>query len=166
MGLDMHLYSYPKIEGMNLAEIRSADIHLGELEKEKGIIYGKVKDHIKHFEELDFIRRSLRTEIATWRKANQIHHWFVETVQNGKDDMCSYEVSKDNLQELYNVCKNVLSNRNSPHLELPTRPGPFFGSTSYDDFYYWEVDRTKAILEDLLKNFNFETHNMLYCADW
>ena len=166
MGLDMHLYSFPRIEGMNLAEIRSADIHLSELEAEKGAIYEKIKDHIKHFEELDFSWRCLRTEIAAWRKANQIHHWFVETVQNGKDDMCSYEVSKENLQDLYTSCVNVLLKRKTPHNELPTRTGPFFGSTSYDDYYYWEVDRTKTILENLLKNFNFETHYMVYCADW
>lgn len=166
MGLDMHLYSFPKIEGMNLAEIRSADIHLSELEAEKGAIYEKIKNHIKHFEELDFSWRSLRTEIVTWRKANQIHHWFVKFVQNGKDDMCSYEVSKEHLQELYNSCVNVLLKRKAPHNELPTRTDPFFGSTSYDDYYNWEVDRTKTILENLLENFNFETHYLVYCADW
>ena len=166
MGLDMHLYSYPKIDGMNLADVRSADMFLSEVEAERGIIYEKVKAHIKHFEELDFSWRCLRTEIANWRKANQIHHWFVVTVQNGKDDMCSYEVSKGNLQNLYDSCVNVLLKKNTPHKELPTRPGPFFGSTYYDDFYYWEVDRTKTILENLLKNFKFETHYMVYCADW
>lgn len=166
MGLDMHLYSFPRIEGMNLDEIRSADIHLSELEVEKGAIYEKIKDYIKRFEELDFSWCCIRAEIATWRKANQIHHWFVETVQNGKDDMCSYEVSKENLQDLYTSCVNVLLKRKTPHNELPTRTGPFFGSTSYDDYYYWEVDRTKTILENLLKNFNFETHYMVYCADW
>jgi hypothetical protein len=166
MGLDMHLYSFPKIEGMNLAEVRSADIHLRELEKENGAIYEKIKEHIKHFEEFDFSWRGLRTEIATWRKANQIHHWFVETVQNGKDDMCSYEVSKEQLQELYNACVNVLLNRKISHKVLPTRPGPFFGSTSYDQYYYWKIERTKTIIENLLINFNFETHYMLYCADW
>lgn len=161
----MHLYSFPKIDGMNLAEIRCADIHLSELEEEKGKLYDKIKVYIKHFEELGFSWRSLRTEVAVWRKANQIHHWFVENVQNGNDDMCSYEVSKENLQELYNSCVNVMK-RKTPHNELPTRTGPFFGSTSYDNYYYWEVDRTKTILENLLKNFNFETHYMVYCADW
>ena len=30
----------------------------------------------------------LLTEAAYWRKANQIHNWFVENIQDGEDD-CS-----------------------------------------------------------------------------
>ena len=32
-------------------------------------------------------------QIIQWRKANQIHSWFVENVQSGKDDCGMYYVS-------------------------------------------------------------------------
>ena len=49
-------------------------------------------------------------EVGYWRKANQIHNWFVENVQDGVDD-CGYhnEVTKEDLEELLNICEIVLS---------------------------------------------------------
>ena len=50
-------------------------------------------------------------EIGYWRKANAIHNWFVEHVQNGIDD-CKYhnEVTKEILEELLDTCMTVLKN--------------------------------------------------------
>lgn len=47
-------------------------------------------------------------EVAYWRKANQIHNWFVENVQDGIDDCGYYEVSKQELQGLLADCRDVL----------------------------------------------------------
>lgn len=49
-------------------------------------------------------------EVGYWRKANQIHNWFVENVQDGVDD-CDYhnEVTKETLEELLDVCERVLA---------------------------------------------------------
>lgn len=46
-------------------------------------------------------------EIAYWRKANQIHNWFVKNVQHGRDDCGSYEVTPDRLEDLLATCKEV-----------------------------------------------------------
>ena len=46
-------------------------------------------------------------EIATWRKANQIHKWFVDNIQDGEDDCKKYYVPDEKLEELLNVCKIV-----------------------------------------------------------
>ena len=51
----------------------------------------------------------IEEDVAYWRKANQIHNWFVENVQDGKDDGDEYDVSKEQLQELVNVCKKVVA---------------------------------------------------------
>lgn len=53
----------------------------------------------------------LNEEIGYWRKANQIHNWFVKNVQNGIDD-CEYhsEVTKELLKELLATCQVVLNN--------------------------------------------------------
>lgn len=49
-------------------------------------------------------------EVAYWRKANQIHNWFVQNVQEGVDDCNYYEVSKDNLERLLKICRVVKEN--------------------------------------------------------
>jgi hypothetical protein len=48
-------------------------------------------------------------EIAYWRKANQIHKFMVERVQDGNDDCREYYVPIKVLRELVDVCKQVLS---------------------------------------------------------
>ena len=49
-------------------------------------------------------------QVGYWRKANHIHQWFVDNIQNGIDD-CSYhdEVTKEKLEKLLDVCQKVLS---------------------------------------------------------
>jgi hypothetical protein len=166
MGLDMYLRSLPKVEGMELVEILMADANLHKHEEENSEIYHKIKKHIKHFNEFDRSWRSLFTEIAYWRKANQIHHWFVESVQGGQDDMSHYEVSRDQILALHDRCVEILDKKTSPDDVLPTWPGPFFGDISYNRYYFHEIDRTKSILADLLENFDFETRYILYHANW
>ena len=167
MGLDMYLYSAPKIDGMNLQEVLVANGRLSELKEEQNEIYVRVKPYIKDFEEFDYSWSSLVEEVAYWRKANQIHNWFVENIHNGIDDPCfTQEVTNETLNDLYNLCLNVLTRKDHPAGILPARPGCFFGSTEYDDFYYNEIDQTQSILASLLKNFNFETHYLLYQCSW
>lgn len=167
MGLDMYLMSVPKIEGMDLDDVLMASGHLSTLEEEKNEVYEKVKPHIKHFEEFGTSWFSLLEEVAYWRKANQIHNWFVENINNGIDEPCfTQEVTKEKLNDLYNVCLQILTKKADPYDILPTRPGCFFGSTAYDDFYYYVTDQTKSTLENLLKNINFETHYLIYQCSW
>jgi hypothetical protein len=45
---------------------------------------------------------------AYWRKANHIHKWFVDNVQDGNDDCETYYVPKEKLLELLGVCQNVI----------------------------------------------------------
>lgn len=45
---------------------------------------------------------------VTWRKANAIHKWFVDHVQNGNDDCGDYPVSVEELALLHDTCKTVL----------------------------------------------------------
>lgn len=46
--------------------------------------------------------------VAEWRKANQIHKWFVDHVQDGRDDCGTYEVEVEQLQELLDTVNKVL----------------------------------------------------------
>src|SRR5437764_1408196 len=47
-------------------------------------------------------------EVAYWRKANQIHKWFVDNVQGGRDDCREYYVSPEQLKELLDTVNTVL----------------------------------------------------------
>ena len=44
---------------------------------------------------------------AYWRKANQIHNWFVQNVQGGVDECQPSDVSIEQLRELVEICKKV-----------------------------------------------------------
>ena len=45
--------------------------------------------------------------VAYWRKANAIHKWFVDNVQNGTDDCGKYRVTVDQLKQLVKACKDI-----------------------------------------------------------
>ena len=52
---------------------------------------------------------SIMEQVGYWRKANQIHNWFIENVQDGEDD-CDYhnECTREILEDLLRTCKIVL----------------------------------------------------------
>lgn len=52
--------------------------------------------------------KTIFEQIGYWRKANHIHKWFVDNVQNGVDECDTYEVTKEQLEDLLNVCRKVL----------------------------------------------------------
>lgn len=87
---------------------------------------------------------------AYWRKANQIHLWFVNNVQEGKDDCGAYYVSRDQLLELIGLCKQVQVDEKRAMELLPSRSGFFFGSTEYDEYYMHDINSTVIQLERAL----------------
>lgn len=90
-------------------------------------------------------------EVGYWRKANQIHRWFVKYVQNGEDDCRAYYVSKEDLASLLEACYEAKDNPDEAHEILPTQEGFFFGSTDYDEDYMDQIQHTIDIIEPLLK---------------
>lgn len=92
-------------------------------------------------------------EVGYWRKANHIHKWFVENVQDGKDDCGEYCVSVEQLKKLLDDCKAVLEKKDKRGAKktakevLPTQEGFFFGSTDYDEGYWQDIQDTIEILE-------------------
>jgi hypothetical protein len=97
--------------------------------------------------------KEIIVEAAYWRKANEIHSWFVTNVQNGEDDCGNYHVERSQLQELLKICVMVdMDHAKAPGL-LPTQGGFFFGSTEYDKWYFDGVKETVATLTKVLKAF-------------
>lgn len=48
-------------------------------------------------------------EVMRWHKANHIHFWFVENVQDGEDDCGTYYIGWDKLRELQVLCEKVIA---------------------------------------------------------
>jgi hypothetical protein len=82
--------------------------------------------------------------IATWRKANQIHRWFVENVQDGVDECQKAYVPTEKIAELLRIVTQVLEAKDKGlALDLlPPADGGFFfgqyGPEAVDDEWYWE----------------------------
>jgi len=108
----------------------------------------------KHGEQVSHIKPKRVTyvieEVGYWRKANHIHNWFVENVQDGKDDCRDYWVNKSDLEKLLDVCKQIVEDPSKAEELLPTCSGFFFGSTEYDEYYMKDIQRTISIVEEVL----------------
>lgn len=135
MGLDMFLDRKVQFRGYGHANKASVSIN-----SENG------ESKVIAFEQL----REINQRVNYWRKANAIHAWFVDNVQNGEDNCGIYNVSVEQLTELRDTCEKVLKNPELAMLLLPPRAGFFFGSTDVDEGYREDVyDTLQAIDKEL-----------------
>lgn len=93
---------------------------------------------------------TVEIEVAYWRKANQIHQWFVDNVQGGIDECQHSSVSITQLTVLRDLCRTVLADRNKAASELPTQSGFFFGPTDYETYYWQDLEETDVALTKLI----------------
>ncbi len=136
----------------------------------------------------------IEERLGYWRKANAIHRWFVNNVQNGEDDCGTYYVDIEKMEELLGICKtlvtglvledgkinngySIIGGERIDNLEdgktiknpeladelLPTGSGFFFGSTSYDEYYYQDILDTVSMLEECLSDTSGEYY---YHSSW
>ena len=101
-------------------------------------------------------------EFAYWRKANMIHNWFVENVQEGVDNCAQYYVDYQQLVELYKICVGIkeLFEQYGATKEfeklakevLPTTEGFFFGNYEYAEEYMTDIESTIEQLKDISKD--------------
>lgn len=110
---------------------------------------------------------TLEMIVLYWRKANAIHKWFVDNVQDGKDDCGVYSVDVTQLEKLLKLCKQVKDNpKDAPEL-LPTCSGFFFGATEYDKGYMSEIEYTIKSLEKIIKEHEKEVDTWFtYRSSW
>ncbi len=169
MGLDMYLDRYPRFGSTTPQEISNIADYLGWLERpeeyknstlkkwcginRKDLPAKKVIDHyrplyVTHYPAWDTEHKHgwkrISEPVGYWRKANAIHRWFVENVQDGEDD-CDYhrEVTAEDLEELRDLCIEVVTG-------CPLIVGKIQNG--------WTFDGTKEIpnMEDGLKVMNPE----------
>ena len=124
-------------------------------------------------------------ELMYWRKANQIHNWFVQNCQNGVDDCEQYAITVNDLMKLKELCEKILTMTEKRKAmrytsysatekeevdilyltpegveyateHLPSRSGFFFGSTEYDDWYVMGLENTVEQINDAIDCLNCE----------
>jgi len=154
MGLDMYLRK--KIYIGNKYREKDKMIRVYVPENQEGVLFPTEK--INH-EKVAFITE----EIGYWRKANSIHRWFVDNVQNGNDDCGEYCVPIEKLKELLDIVNKVLEKPSSGKTLLPCINGFFFGSTDYDKWYVEDLKYTKKILEEAIEDGKGDIY---YTSSW
>ena len=108
---------------------------------------------------------NIEEEVGYWRKANQIHRWFVENIQGGVDDCREYSVSKSELETLRNICKEVSNDHSKADELLPAASGFFFGSTEYNEWYFDGVEGTIEMLDKIISETN-PNQDIYYSSSW
>tara|TARA_B100000424_G_scaffold249866_1_gene224130 strand:+ start:72 stop:623 length:552 start_codon:yes stop_codon:yes gene_type:complete len=161
MGLDMYLEgSFSKRAYVQPTDQQYADMREGKevtVERSQALIdaleaTGLQNAPIEHeWNHLTYV-----FPIWTWRKANQIHKWFVDNCQEGDDNCQRHYVSRENLEELLEIINTILEIKDSTEKItkakelLPTDiEGCFFGSEEYDDWYFENLEDTKKVLDKL-----------------
>jgi len=144
MGLDMYLSAKKYLWSFN-----DADTQVAKEIQEKINVQRRVKE--------------VSIEAMYWRKANQIHGWFVDNVQDGIDECKPHHVTREELEKLLQTCRAALDQKDST--VLPPQAGFFFGDTEVNDDYWNDIRRTAAEIETLLAELD-DTWEFEYCASW
>lgn len=123
---------------------------------------------------------SITLTLGYWRKANAVHKWFVDNVQDGVDECQKSTVTVEQLTTLRDLCREVLASlkmtegmvhvgtqlapEHKEHYEpgeiprdsrvarekLPTTSGFFFGGTDYDQWYKDDLEHTVKVCERVI----------------
>jgi hypothetical protein len=126
------------------------------------------------------VSRKTLYEVGYWRKANQIHNWFMENCAprdydgDPVDDCRPIEVSVEQLEDLLKLCKRVLADHSLASTLLPTKSGFFFGTTEYDEYYFKDLEDTIEIIEPVIefmhnikdKCKSNDWYDVVYTASW
>jgi chaperonin cofactor prefoldin len=153
MGLDMYLTKRHYVKNWNF---------MGDEEKHQVT----VKKNNKARKDIDSSKiTGIIEDVMYWRKANEIHSWFVNNVQDGNDNCQESYVSQEQLRELLKDINDVLLDHNKADDLLPTQGGFFFGGTEYNESYFQELEETKTMLEKELTTEGNQA-DYYYRASW
>jgi hypothetical protein len=166
MGLDMYLNVSERIDSHDYHRdynevTRTENSRYTNVIEAAGI---KVKDNIASSVAVEY------TAIY-WRKANQIHGWFVNELADGVDECQRIRVSRNDLVSLHNICSQLIDTRSTELATelLPPTPGFFFGTYEIDEYYWQDVEETHKQLTELLDEITEENkwnYSIEYQASW
>ena len=134
--------------------------------------------------------KSINMEVAYWRKANAIHQWFVNNVQDGVDDCKEYYVTREQLAQLVQECKEDMEyldtcpkvenevagygqtwtetvyEADESQLNLTPQSGFFFGSTELDEGFYQDLKDTVEMITPELEDEESMWDDYYYQSSW
>lgn len=147
MGLDMYLYVQKYVSRMDYANV-------------DGTVVAAIRPDFQAMTELlgtdtlirqdDWTGYTIEVPVGYWRKANAIHGWITTFCADGEDNCQRIYISRENAQELVDLCKQAIRVKEEAPEILPTTSGFFFGSTEYDEWYFQDLQHTIDIFEPLL----------------
>lgn len=160
MGLDMYLSKRTYVKNWN---------YMKPEERHTITVTGPQAATIKP-ERISYIEE----QVGYWRKANAIHQWFVDHCQDGVDDCRNAYVSREQLAELRDLCRSLMSAyETDPEAataragtELPPQSGFFFGSTDTDDGYWQDLRETANLLTAALDENGDGWGEFQYHSSW
>lgn len=160
MGLDMYLRAQRYVSGWEFVEEAERNAFTSLVE-----MYGMsefVTDASPHAY-VEFC-------IGYWRKANQIHAWFVEQCQGGRDECQEAHVEIEKLKQLGSLCEQALASHSVgvARAKLPPKQGFFFGGYDIDEWYWDNLKSTVAIIEKAVKLYERpdEYWSFIYQSSW
>jgi len=151
MGLDMYLEKRTDVRRWNF---QKEEEQFEVVVKKGGVTYPKINP--KNV-------TTIVEEVGYWRKANQIHRWFVENVQDNVDNCGEYFVPKSSLEKLLELCLAVKLNPEQAETLLPTGSGFFFGGKEYDEWYFNDIETTIEVLKEALSD---DDASYYYSSSW
>lgn len=165
MGLDMYLSArkyVDKIDWSVLDRQDESDYAAATYPQWNNIVEAAGMSNIADKNDIYGVHVSVNA--AYWRKANQIHKWFVDNVQDGEDNCQEYYVSHSQLKELLATAQQALFKKDPS--ELPPSAGFFFGSYDIDEYYWGQIKNTIKQLSKLTELPNFRDLSFYYQSSW
>ena len=159
MGLDMYLDRSKVVDGIKIWELNP-----DEVKQSDPVLHKKLKEYEYTKGGADYTWQSYSGRVGYWRKANHIHKWFVDNVQNYMDDCEEYFVSKEELKKLRETCiKAIVLYNNGEwgelHKLMPLSP------IKHDEWYSKALGETIVELEKEL-NIENNTADYYYSSSW
>jgi len=154
MGLDMYLSAEKFVSGYD----HNKDEKFAKILD----IMSVVREDVENF-------ATVNITVGYWRKANAVHNWFVQNVQNGVDECQRSYVSPSKLMELRDAAQAALDKLNNGDDEgaieiLTPTAGFFFGSTDVNEHYKRDLVETIKIVDKCVQKFH--GYDIYYQASW
>lgn len=159
MGLDMYLEAEVYLSGL-WQHVRNADNDKARAEVAATNAVIEASGLTPLYEDGGGVE--VKCVVAYWRKANQIHNWFVTHCQDGVDNCLPHYVEREQLAQLRELCNTILQGWNKDgqpmeemraviEEELPPTEGFFFGSTGVDEWYRKDLESTIRQIDKVLE---------------
>ena len=132
MGLDMYLSAKKYLWSLN-----DEDKHLQEAINELIDLEPTMRSR---FRGCSLLVKGIEIEAMYWRKAYEIHNWFIKEIQNGVDDCGEYFVPHYRIQDLISLCRKAIDEKDSTLLGK---------DVTHDEGDQWFWDNLKHTVEEL-----------------